>query len=100
MIVVIVAPVRVSVTGQIDGDQGLVKRDRDGIPSVRVLPTSMQQHDLWIAVTPLKRAQPRAGLNGDGESMNVVIAGPVFATSGKLLSHQPDLVVVIALGHF
>ena len=52
-----VAPVGVTVAGQVDREQRSVEGERDGVPGVRVLRAAVQEHELGRPGAPPQRAQ-------------------------------------------
>ena len=92
-------PVRVSVSRQVQCHQWPVKGHGDGVPGVRILRTTVQEHQLGIALLPYERTQLAAGshLNRDAPDDGRAVEGQAVFLG--ILVEQPELVVFDPIDH-
>ena len=89
----IVAPVRVTVAGEVDCYQRAAERQGDGVPGVRVLCPPVDEHHVGRLVTPDQGADAAPVGKGDGLPAHGRLPRPGQPGLACVLIEQAELVV-------
>jgi len=90
---VVLPPVGVAVTGEVDGNDRAIESEGDGVPRVGVLATAVQQHDFRCGRTPHEGADVLATADVDRCPAHLRGALPGQPHLGGVLLEHRELVV-------
>ena len=92
----VVAPVGMAVAGQVDGDKGAAQGQAHGVPRVRVLRTTVEQHQLGPlgpGPSPDQGAEAAAPLHLHRATLHLGGAVPRQAELLGVLAQHPELLI-------